>query len=35
MVEKNLHETVKKNNLQNQVEEIFFPEIKTVSLTKN
>ena len=34
MVVKNLHETVKKNNLQNQVEEIFFPEISTVSLTK-
>ncbi len=30
----NLHETIKKNNLQDQVEEIFFPEIKTSSITK-
>jgi len=34
MVVKNLHETVKKNNLTNQVEEIFFPEVTTVTLTK-
>ena len=31
----NLHETIKKNNLQDQVEEIFFPEIKTSSITKS
>jgi len=30
----NLHETIKKNKLQDQVEEIFFPEIKTSSITK-
>jgi len=35
MVLKNLHETVKKNNLTNQVEEIFFPEITTVTFSKN
>jgi transcription antitermination factor NusG len=32
IVVKNLQETVKKNNLQNQVEEIFFPVIKTVTI---
>ena len=35
VVVKNLQETIKKNNLQNQVEEIFLPEIKTVTITKN
>jgi len=35
VVVKNLQETIKKNNLQNQVEEIFFPVIKTVTITKN
>jgi len=35
MVVKNLLETVKKNNLTKQVEEIFFPEITSVSFTKN
>ena len=34
MVVKNLHETVKKNNLTNQVEEIFFPEVTSVTLSK-
>ncbi len=34
LVVQNLEETVKKNNLQNQVEEIFFPEIKTASINK-
>ena len=31
----NLKETIKKNNLSSQVEEIFFPEIKSVTLTKS
>ena len=35
VVVKNLQETIKKNNLQSQVEEIFFPEIKTVTISKN
>jgi transcription antitermination factor NusG len=35
VVVKNLQETIKKNNLSSQVEEIFFPEIKSVSLTKS
>ena len=35
VVVQNLHETIKKNNLTNQVEEVFFPEITTVSLSKN
>ena len=34
LVVKNLWETVKKNNLSKQVEEIFFPEIQSVSLSK-
>lgn len=34
LVVQNLKETIKKNNLQKQVEEIFFPEIKTVSINK-
>jgi transcription antitermination factor NusG len=32
IVVKNLQETVKKNNIQNQVEEVFFPVIKTVTI---
>ena len=35
IVVKNLQETVKKNNIQNQVEEVFFPVIKTVTIWKN
>jgi hypothetical protein len=35
VVVKNLQETIKKNNLQNQVEEIFFPVVKSVTITKN
>lgn len=35
IVVQNLYETIKKNNLQNQVEEVFFPEVKTVKLSKN
>ena len=35
IVVKNLRERIKKNNLQSQVEEIFFPEIKAVTLKKN
>jgi len=35
IVVQNIKETIKKNNLQNQVENIFFPEIKTASINKN
>jgi len=35
LVVKNLQETIKKNNLQNQIEEIFFPVIKKVIITKD
>lgn len=35
IVLENLKETIKKNNLQNQVEDIFFPEIKTAKIGKN
>ena len=35
LVVKNLQETIKKNNLQHQIEEIFFPVIKKVTITKD
>jgi len=35
IVVENLRETIKKNNLQNQVEKIFFPEIKTAKISKD
>lgn len=35
LVVQNLQETISKNKLTNQVEEIFFPEIKTVSIKQN
>ncbi len=34
IVVKNLWETIKKNNLQDQVEDIFFPVVKTVTINK-
>ena len=35
IVLENLKETIKKNNLQNQVDKIFFPEIKTAKINKD
>ena len=35
VVVKNLWETIKKNNLQSQVEEVFFPELKKVTISKS
>jgi len=35
IIVQNLKETIKKNNLQKQVEEIFFPEIKTAKIDKD